>query len=445
MLTSLLKDLASRFDRARRELSRLTQPQKPTIANPTYRRGGVVLAFAAGSQGDAVTQHTLEMLQPLKSCCDEIVLLDVSDPSWAGKYEAATSNPIWFVLSPFGAREYKVVDGQETRSRWADAGIPFVRLFGDMPAYFPAKHIQHFANSINAYGHAEHLDFFVRWFPVKAPCLTLPLFPFDRIPKDSVDFDRKAASGTIIFPKNGNSPDRLADYWRASLPPAVSKALESVAECAGAALDRPLDLLAELQRYFAGLGIEVPANEPLMFFLVAQLDDYLRRKKSTLIARTLLDYPVIIRGLNWDHIDFSGKRATHDPDPDYRRTRQLLDASTAIIDMSPNTHRGPHDRVLRAAGRYTAFLSNRQAFYVDNFHGHPAFTFLFNPDAIRECVEMALSRPRDTVQMGVVQAERMRELLTEEKYVEQLVTAVDACALACGERPSGTQGYVSYK
>jgi len=97
------------------------------------------------------------------------------------------------------------------------------------------------------------------------------------------------------------------------------------------------------------------------------------------------------------------------------------------------------------AGRYTAFLTNRQQFYVGNFPSHRSFTFLFNPDAIRECVEAALSRPRDTVEMGVVEAERMRELLTEEKYVEQLVTAVDACALACGECPPGTQRYVSYQ
>lgn len=47
--------------------------------------------------------------------------------------------------------------------------------------------------------------------------------------------------------------------------------------------------------------------------------------------------------------------------------------------------------------------------------------------------------------MGVVQAERMRELLTEEKYVEQLVTTVDACALACAECPPGTQDYVIYQ
>jgi hypothetical protein len=273
----------------------------------------------------------------------------------------------------------------------------------------------------------------------------VPLYPFDACPKQSVDLHRKAASGTIVFPKNGNCPDRLIDYWRTSLPPAASEALEAVAEIGDAALDQPIDLLTELQRYFAGLGICLPENQHLMFFLIAQLDDYLRRKKSTLIARSVLDYPVIIRGAHWDHVDFQGRRARHDPDPDYDRTRQLLDDSVAILDMSPNTQSGAHDRVLRAAGRYTAFLTNRQQFYADNFENHRAFTFLFNPDAVRACVETALSRPRDTVEMGVIQGERMRELLTAENYVKQLLAAVDACALACSGSPPGTQNFVHYE
>jgi hypothetical protein len=191
--------------------------------------------------------------------------------------------------------------------------------------------------------------------------------------------------------------------------------------------------------------VRLPGRDRLMFFLVAQLDDYLRRKKSVLIARALLDYPVIIRGSHWAHVDFSGKRARHDPDSDYGRTRRLIDESLAVVDMSPNTQRSPHDRCIRAAGRHTAFLTNRQQFYVENFDNHSAFTFLFNRDSIRERVEAALARPRDIIDMGIAQAERMRELLPAERYFERLLAAVDACALACGERPPGTQNFVHYR
>jgi hypothetical protein len=444
VLSSLLKTLMPRLGRARDESVPPAPQPAPALPTLTYRRGGAIFAFVVPSKGDSLKQHTLEMLEPLRSICEDIVVLDLGDPAWVQGYISALQKPVWFVMSVFGEGESRIVDGATSRSPWAKAGIPFIRLFGDVPAYFPAKHVQHFVNSINAYGHPEHQDFFLRWFTARAPCLTLPLFPFDTLPMEAVDLDRKAASATIVFPKNGNCPDRLVKYWRESLPPGIAKALEAIAEGSSAMLDEPIDLTSELERHFGRLGIDLAADRRLMFFLVAQLDDYLRRQKSTLIARSLLDYPIIVRGVNWDHVDFSGRRAKHDPDMDYGSTRRLLDESIAVLDMSPNTHCGAHDRVLRAAGRYTAFLTNRQQFYVQNFENHRDFTFTFTPDAIRERVEMALARPRETVEMGLAQGARVRELLTREHYVEQLVTVVDACALACAERPPGTQEYVSY-
>ncbi len=178
------------------------------------------------------------------------------------------------------------------------------------------------------------------------------------MPRESVDVHAKAA-GTVIFPKNGNCPDRLADYWRKSLPPEIFKALQAVAEESDANLDVAFDPIAVLTRYFDRLGIDLSENRRLIFYLTAQIDDHMRRRKSTMIARSILDLPVTIRGDYWDHVDFSGRRAKYDPDADYGRTRKLLDESLAIVDMSPNTQRGPHDRALRAAGRHTAFLTNR--------------------------------------------------------------------------------------
>ena len=49
------------------------------------------------------------------------------------------------------------------------------------------------------------------------------------------------------------------------------------------------------------------------------------------------------------------------------------------------------------------------------------------------------------VDLGLEQGARMRALLTEERYVEQVVAAVDACAMSCGARPEGTQNYVAFE
>jgi hypothetical protein len=441
MLGTLLKELL----RGRRAGQAAPAPAAPEAIGESlsYQRGGTVLAFLPRSEGDALKQITLDMLAPLRPLCTDIVALDGTDPQFLREFTAVAQRPFWFAMGPFGVGEF-LFRQHGTPSIWLQAGIPFVRVFGDTPAYYPNAHVQHLPNSINAYGSREHWNFFLRCFTPKAPCLLQPHYPFGSIAKEAVDLRRKTAGG-VIFPKNGNPPDPLVEYWRDCLPPAIGAALEAIAEDACAALDEPIDLLGALERHFAALGVALPEWHRLTFFLVSQLDDYLRRVKSTLIARSLLDYPVTISGVNWGHVDFAGRRARHDPDSDYARTGRLLDQCLAVIDMSPNTHLGPHDRALRAAGRYTAFLTNRQQYYRDNFANHRDFTFLFNADAVRECVERALSRPAETVEMGLAQGERLRQLRTPEEFVRELVTAVDACALACGERPPQTQNFVHYQ
>lgn len=437
MLRSLLKNVGRR-----RPASPAPVAPQPGAASEvpalTYQRGGQVIAATASSEGDALKEIMLELLEPLRPLCAGAVLLDLNDPQFRAKLAAAAEKPVWFALSFFGGGEH--IDGQ---SPWAKAGVPFVRIFGDTPAYYPHAHFQQHPNSINGYGHREHQEFFCRWFPQRAPCLWMPFYPFDTVEKGKVDFSRKER-GSIIFPKNGNCPDRLRHYWRDSLPPAVAQALEAASEEADARLDEPFETLEYLRKHFGALGIDLVPGDRLMFFLVAQIDDYLRRRKSTLVGRALLDLPVVIRGVNWDHVDFHGRKARHDPDSDFARTRPLLDECLAIVDMTPNTYRGTHDRALRAAGRYTAFLTNRQPFYVETFSNHAQFTYRFDEHSVRERVEAALARPRDTVEMGVAQAERMRELRKPEDYVRELLAVVDVCAMACAPRPPGTQNFVHY-
>jgi len=447
MLFSILKDLRFGAARPAPKPQSVSSPTQPAVAleipRLQYLRGGAIVAFVPGSEGDALKEHTLEMLKPIRPHCAEIVLIDFRNPEWQRDFDAAAREPIWFGISPFGGGELINTTGGAI-SPWASAGIPFVRLYGDLPAYFPVKHAQHFSNSINAYGHAEHQAFFVRWMEPKAPTVWLPLFPFDAVPIDSVSLAAKENSGLVVFPKNGNSPDALVDYWVASLPVSIATVLKGAAEEAVARIDSTLELAKLILEHFAHLSVDISGQKRLLLFLVAQLDDYLRRMKSTMIARSLLEFPVTIRGVNWDHIDFEGKRARRDPDSNYARTRNLLDQAVAIVDMSPNTECGPHDRVLRAAGRYTAFLTNRSRFFSENFSDADTFTFRFEPDSIRDRVDLALSRPRDMVAKGIDQAHRMRELLTVDRYVEQMIAAVDACAMACGGRPSGTQNYVFF-
>jgi hypothetical protein len=424
-----------------------TPSQEPApTASLRYERGGTILVFLSGSEGDALKELSQDFVRPFKVHCRDIVFVDLRNENSLQFLAAATAQGIWFALSFFGAgQDINGMQDGELVNLWASAGVPFVRVFGDIPAYFPDAHIQEHPNSINLYVHPEQSDFYRRWIDSRG--LSLPMHPilFDVLPERPSDLSRKIAGKTIVFPKNGNCPEKLIGYWRSSLPPTIAKALESIgAELTSAALiDKPVNIAERLVQYFASIDIDLGRQKRLVFFLTAQLDDYLRRIKSAMIAKTLLDFPIIIRGVNWSHIDFTGKRARLDTDSDYGRTRQIIDDSLAIIDMSPNTQ-SFHDRVQRAAGRYTTFLTNRLKPFTEHFENYKSFTFEFNPESIRERVDYALTHPEETVEMGLVQAEKMRELTNDDRYAESLINALDACALASGNRPLGTQNFVIY-
>ena len=87
-----------------------------------------------------------------------------------------------------------------------------------------------------------------------------------------------------------------------------------------------------------------------MPFFAAQLDDYLRRIKSEMIATAILDFPVIVQGDLWGHVDFAGRSARLVPGEDFVASRRVFADELGVIDMSPNMDTEPHDRVQRAAG-----------------------------------------------------------------------------------------------
>ncbi|GAB4057519.1 hypothetical protein GCM10028811_04350 [Uliginosibacterium sediminicola] len=416
----------------------------PFVLRAEYQRGAQIIAFAAPSQGGALKSHLLENLKPFEDLAKSTVIIDLSQDGWLDELIVALREPVWFAVSHFGAGEVvSLADGQVINP-WLDGCVPFLRIYGDLPAYFPFRHLQGFNNSVNVYAHPEHYDFFVKRMsaPILSMCMDTCLF--DERPESDVDFLKKAKHGKLIFLKNGNSPVALKSYWLRHLPKKISTVLMLLAESLDGALDVSVDLYECVCDAFAESKISIHNNHKLIFFMCAQLDDYMRRVKSNMLANVLLDYPVVIRGANWSHVDFSGKSAIYDPGCDYEGSRSLIDDALAIVDMSPNVLKAPHDRVLRAAGRYTTFFSNKQDFYLDNFCFHEKFTFNFDVESIRERIEYALLNAQDVVEMGREQAITMRKLLTTRDYVEGILGAVDTSVMINSARPVGTQDFVLY-
>ncbi len=97
-------------------------------------------------------------------------------------------------------------------------GIPLVKLQGDLPAYFPERHRDVPANSINLYQAREFVEFRRRYLP-EARALASLLPPMPMVPMAREDVNASARrGGRLVFVKNGNSSAQLRDMWRTRLP-----------------------------------------------------------------------------------------------------------------------------------------------------------------------------------------------------------------------------------
>ena len=167
----------------------------------------------------------------------------------------------------------------------------------------------------------------------------------------------------------------------------------------------------------------------LVRFFSAQLDDYLRRVKSRMIAESILDLPVLVQGAFWHHLDFTGRRAKLIAGQDYVSTQKIYSEQLGIVDMSPNTDMSPHERVQRAVGSFATVLTNRQGWLEDGFLGFEELMFEFDPDSIRERVSDAISNPGRYVDLGVAFGERFRELHPRENFANRVLDLAELAAL----------------
>jgi hypothetical protein len=261
----------------------------------------------------------------------------------------------------------------------------------------------------------------------------------------SIDFSTKE-KGKLLFLKNGNDPEKLLSAWREAVSEPVFLMLTDLASELSSQMHTELgnDIDAVVCKSFQSKGWDVDALTNLRLFFNAQLDDYLRRLKSTFIAEALLDFPVEIHGHNWEHVDFSKRRARLVNVSDYGTSRSLIRESLALLDMSPNTTMAPHDRPMRAVGMYTLCLTNEQEYFRQNCPLHESFSFRFEKESLQSKVSELLSNPRRSVEIGIEVAEAFRKGREPEIFGHFLVDTASYVRLANAGRFPNLQQYFAW-
>jgi hypothetical protein len=243
--------------------------------------------------------------------------------------------------------------------------------------------------------------------------------------------------------KNGKNPVQLKRFWSSCLEPCLLRAILDLAAELESDLDNPANIQIDdlITRYFHDQGFDIERLFKLRLFFIAQLDDYLRAVKSTRIAQALMDFPIEIRGNNWDHLDFTGRKATYIDECDFAKSTELIRNSFGLLDVSPNTVSRPHDRYMRACGAHTFCLTNEQDFLEELPH-RERLSFRFEKEDLQQKVACLLENKAVALNMGVEVAQAYSaKHPREELPIKMLEYASLARLDNLRQRPAGSQDF----
>ena len=347
----------------------------------------------------------------------QVVELNISERDWPERLsDAIGSLNIEFAVCMSGMA-LKIAE--HARSLWEQMHFPVLFLHCDHPAYFASRHRKLPANVVLGYLFRDHALY--QREHVKAPHLVTSVhFGIPDLPIADPDM---AEGPRVVFAKTGNDPRDLETRWRA-LPQVEPLIRYSLDEIGLGSCGLYPDVV---QRVAAAHGLELQPFDRLSRFLIVQIDDYVRRRKSTAIAEAIKRFPVDIYGVSWKHIDREGARARFHGGVDYATVNQAIARATASITMNPNIELSAHDRFFTALGMGVMPLSDANAFTRENFPVLAPYSFAFGDGSLEAALERVLARPADAVALARSTRPEMMERFSVRKAAKQIR---DCAALA---------------
>jgi hypothetical protein len=402
--------------------------------------------FLSGTTRGGTLEGICRSYAPVLEQMDiELVELSLVDlDSMLARLRGLDISKVLFVLSCAGMGfDLSITSDGRQCNLWQELGLPCITLHGDSPAYFFDRHVVPSNRFISLYAFVEHCELRRTLPRIHGPISTLPPILLDELPREQLDLSVKR-SGTLLFLKNGKDPAFVRRQWTTFADPRTLRALFELADHLEGNLDASKgdEIPSVVDHYFQARGFDVQELVKLRLFFIAQLDDYLRAVKCTCMARALMDFPIEIRGNNWDHLDFTGKRATYIDDCNYVDSTTLIRRSLGLIDMSPNTASGPHDRVMRAYGSHTLCLTNARQTFLEDLPLQEELSFTFEQESLQSHVAGLLARKSDAVEMGLTVAERFRSLHPPQRAFQKMLDYAAFSRLdQTRARPTGLQDF----
>jgi hypothetical protein len=392
----------------------------------------VILILSGEGDNDAINAvcHQFELL--FQQAGKNTYFIDVSTADFTQKLvDAITNVEIEFAFSYLGIGAdlaWKSDASDDLVNLWEYHNIPFLKLQGDLPAYFIERHGPTPATSINLYSSPEFAQV-QNWYYAtqKTPHIIHPPVIFDQQAVEKIDF-KKRQDGSLVFMKNGNDPKQLINLWNSNLSPAMAQDLCDIAEALLPPVlnCEPINIFEYIVHFVTAKMGDALACREIVRLYAAQLDDFFRRVKATMLATSLKKFPVKIIGKNWEHVNDSKSVATFSNDLNFsQHSKQIFANELGLIDMTPNVDLNVHDRFCRAAGNYAFILTNQSTWMQENIPEFNDYTYTFDSEQFENKVAFLLANKELVVEQGRLLGEYAQERIKSTAFVNPLIEAAE--------------------
>jgi hypothetical protein len=388
----------------------------------------VVLSLTWSSAYQSVRGLVLHYAASWRVLGLEMVELNISAPDWAAQLQAlVNTRRIRFVFCTSGIGTDIELEGMNL---WEKLRLPVFSLLLDHPAYFAKHHRTQPGQTVLGYMFQDHALFQAQAVQAQNTVMSLH-YGVPELPVAPASAGRPR----VIFAKTGNAPEVLAASWRAApkLERILHDTLDELALTAkGNAHAGALPEL--LQGVCAARNMYLQPFSQVQRFLIVQLDDFLRRQKSTAMAKALLPFEVDVFGRAWEHIDTSNARAKFHGPVEYAMVEAQFSGATASLTMNPNIDFSAHDRFFTALGAGIMPVSDSNAYTDQNFPELAPYLFDFRPGRLEAVLERVFAKPEAARELALETRKRAQKLHGVEHAAAEIVETMQGAAMAATPR-----------
>jgi hypothetical protein len=303
---------------------------------------------------------------------------------------------------------------------WQRLRLPVVSWLIDHPAYYLKRHSYPSPAIMRLYTTKDFLEFNRDY--VKAPFRTAycPLGAMGYGKEPQSRELKPGAAPLILFPKSLGQPALLEERW-SYLPFHMRRIIFGAIDHYWDTTPRSGGVTASVLAAADAVGLELRNDLTLFSFFIAQLDHYIRGRKSHILAKELLKLPVRIYSKDSGGLDTEGAKALIMKPVNYDAMMDLFHEALAVVSVNPNIDDQTHDRVYSSFGSGALPVTDINPWWRQNYPELLPYSYDFRDKPVTAAIEKVLADPAAAADAAWQAGAKMRTARPWKKMVEEAV------------------------